>query len=155
MASAVDALGRQDDNPQERRPVSGGDYAGRTVRSGVDVNSPSDDACAQAYMDQLVAELRRRELLVAAKLPVLTVKDPAVSSQDPDGQQALIRNHEGHGLTWCWVWPSLQPAERGALTPPPEVEPMCPADETIRAADLITNVVRLRDPQLAVSAGDV
>jgi hypothetical protein len=110
---------------------------------------------AQRYLRQLVAELLDRGLLVAAQLPALTVKNPAVSGQDPKGQQVLIRYYEGRGLFWCWVWPGLHSGERGAPTPPAEVEPMCPAGEVLRAADLITKVVRLRDGEPAGSSADV
>jgi hypothetical protein len=111
-----------------------------------------EDALAQAYMDQLVAALTRRGLKVAAKLPALTVRNPAVAGQDPRGallspglsQQILIHPYEGRGLTWCWLWPGERPAERGAPTPAPEVEPMCPAAEIERAASLIANVVSVR-----------
>src|SRR5262245_11887497 len=64
----------------------------------------SDVTRAQAYMHQLVAELEARGLQVAAKLPTLTVRNPAVSGEDPQGramspglaQGVLIRNDEGH-----------------------------------------------------------
>jgi len=110
---------------------------------------------AEAYLSELVAVLLDRGLLVAAKLPALAVKDLAVSGQDPKGQQVLIRYVKGLGLFWCWVWPGLRAGERGAPAPEPEVEPMCPAEYIEEAARLITNVVRLRDDELAVSASDV
>jgi hypothetical protein len=110
---------------------------------------------AEAYLRELVAVLVDRGLVVAAKLPALTVKNPAVSGQDPKGQQVLIRYYEGLGLFWCWVWPGLHSGERGTPAPPSEVEPMCAAGYIQRAADLITNVVHLRDDELARSSGDV
>ena len=122
-----------------------------------------DAARAQVYLDQLAAELEGRGLMVAARLPALSVRNPAVAGTGPRGallspgmrQQVLLRDYEELGLTWCWVWPGLRPAERDAPTPPPEVEPMCPAEEIERAADLITNVVRLRDTELAGGVSDV
>lgn len=123
----------------------------------------SDVTRAQAYLDQLVAELENRGLEVAAKFPVLAVRNPAASGEDPQGramspglgQRVLIRDEEGRGLTWCWEWPGMRPAERGAATPEPEVEPMCPAENIDQAANRITNVVRLREPELAEGGGDV
>jgi hypothetical protein len=120
------------------------------------------DARTQVYLDQLVAGLNGRGLQVVAKLPELIVRNPAVSGDGPEGramspglgQKVLIRNEEGRGLTWCWVWPSLRSAERGVPTPPPEIEPMCPAEQIERAADLITNVVCLRDPELVGGGED-
>jgi hypothetical protein len=112
-----------------------------------------DSRDAQAYLDQLVAELESRGLHVAARLPALAVRNPAVAGTDPRGarlspgmtQQILIRDYEGRGLTWCWVWPGPESGERGAPTPEPEIEAMCPASEIELAADRIVNVVRLRD----------
>jgi hypothetical protein len=120
-------------------------------------------ADAQAYMGQLTAALKDRGLQVAAKLPALTVRNPAVSGSDPQGralspgltQGVLIRNYKGRGLTWCWVWPGMPPAERDAPLPSPEIEPMCPAEQIERAADLINNVVRLRETQLVAGGDDV
>jgi hypothetical protein len=60
----------------------------------------------------------------------------------------------GSGLTWCWVWNPLRPAERGAATPEPEIEPMCEAADITRAAYLIANVVRLREEQPARDGDD-
>jgi hypothetical protein len=111
--------------------------------------------CAEAYLRELVAVLLDRGLVVAAKLPALTVKNPAVSGQDPKGQQVLIQYYEGRGLYWCWVWPGLHSGERGAPTPEPEVTRMCPAEDIVEAARRITNVVRLRDTELAGNGGDV
>ena len=122
--------------------------------AAADAQHVADTTDAQPYMDQLVALLTKFGLRVAAKLPALSVKDPAVSAQDPRGQQVVIRNYEGLGLTWCWVWPALRAAMFGEPTPPPEVEPMCPAEEVERAARLIVNVVRLRDPHIAVGIDD-
>ena len=108
----------------------------------------------QGYMDQLVTELERRGFRVAAKLPVLTVKNPALSGVDPKGQQVLITNYEDRGLTWCWIWPALRPALPGMPTPEPEVEPMCPAEDIEAAANRITNVVCLGVAELAVTVSD-
>ena len=110
---------------------------------------------AEAYLRELVAVLLGRGLVVAAKLPALAVKDLAVSGQDPKGQHVLIRYFKGLGLFWCWVWPGLPSGERGAPAPEPEVTRMCPAEDIVEAARRITNVVRLRDNELAVRAGDV
>lgn len=112
----------------------------------------SDDAIAQGYVDRLVAELERRGLRAAGKRPALTVKDPALTGVDRRGQQVLIRNLPGKGFTWCWVWPGLRPATLFETVPPHEIEPMCPASDIERAADLITNVVRLRSAHIAVPA---
>jgi hypothetical protein len=114
----------------------------------------SDDAIAKGYVDRLVDELRRRGLRVAAKLPALTVMNPALSGVDSKGQQVLIRHCEGRGLMWYWVWPGLRPALRGEPMPKPEVEPMCPAEEIQTAADRITKVVRLDASDLAVTGSD-
>ena len=111
------------------------------------------NAAAQAYMDKLVAELRARGLEVAAKLPAMTVRNPMASSTDPRGralfpgltQQVLIRWVRESGLMWCWVWRGFRPVERDASESEPEVEPMCHAKDIERAAELIANVVRLRD----------
>jgi hypothetical protein len=105
-------------------------------------------------MDRLVAELRERGLHVAAKLPVLAVMKPAVSGQDPQVQQVLIRNCECHGFTWYWVRPGRRPALLGEPMPPPQVEPMCPAEEIRTAADRISNVVGLCSPELAIATRD-
>ena len=131
----------------------GSSLACRAPRSQ-EMQPASGDLIAQRHMDQLVAKLTECGLRVAARLPALTIKNPAVSSQDPHGQQVVIRNYEGSGLTWCWVWPASRAAMFGEPTPPPEVEPMCPAEEVDHAARLIVNVVRLRDPQVAVGIDD-
>jgi hypothetical protein len=110
---------------------------------------------AEEYLRQLVATLVDRGLKVSAMLPALTVKNPAVAGQDPQGQQVLIRYYQGRGLSWCWVWPGLGSGERGAPTPEPEVLPMCPAEDIEEATRRITNVVRLRDYEPAESSADV
>jgi hypothetical protein len=122
-----------------------------------------DAARAQAYLDRLAAELEARGLKVAAKLPALTATNPGAAGRDAQGkamspglkQSVLIREYEGAGLTWCWVFEALRSAERGVPTAPPEVEPMCPAGEITRAADLIANVIRLRDTEPAGGLGEV
>lgn len=101
----------------------------------------------QAYVDRLVSELRERGLLASVELPSVTVKDPGLSGQDPQGQQVCIQEREGAGLTWWWVWPALRPALCGEPTPPPDLEPLCPAEGIDTAADRITKVVRLRAPE--------
>lgn len=116
------------------------------------------DARAQALMDRLVAELQERGFETAVKLPALTVRNPAtrVDVLSPGlVQQVLLRFLEGRGFTWCWVWPGFRAAGREVPTPPPEVESMCPAEDIMRAADLITNVLRLRDAEPAGGVGDV
>jgi hypothetical protein len=118
----------------------------------------ADDARAQALMGQLVDELKERGLEVAAKLPALTATNPAarVDALSPGlVQQVLLRFLEGRGFTWCWVWPGFRSAERGAPKPAPDIEPMCPADDIVRAADLLANVLRLRDDELDGDRGDV
>jgi hypothetical protein len=103
---------------------------------------------AQTYVDRLVAELRERGLRVSVKLPDVTVKDPGLSGQDRHGQQIRIQEEKGGaGLTWWWVWPAPRPALRGEPTPPPELEPLCPAENIDTAADRITKVVRLSAPE--------
>jgi hypothetical protein len=47
---------------------------------------------------------------------------------------------------WWWgVWVAPKPAERGAPTPPPEYEPLCPADDIEQATRRITTVLGLRN----------
>jgi hypothetical protein len=115
----------------------------------------TDAATAQRYLDQLTVALQARGLKAVAKMSALSVRNAAVTGQDPRGeamtpglsQGILIRNYEGRGLTWCWIWPALRPAERGVPTPPPEVEPICPAPDIQFAADRIANVVRLHSEE--------
>lgn len=106
---------------------------------------------AERYLAALVAALEDRGLRVAAKLPALTVKHPASARHDRQGQQVLIRDIDGRGLAWFWVWPGLRSGERGEPDPEPEVEEMCPARDVERAADLIKKVVVLHRPELAVT----
>jgi hypothetical protein len=109
---------------------------------------------AQAYMDQLVAELKSRDLRVAAKLPALSVRNPAVPGKDMV-QQLLLRDYADEGPTWCWVWPSMPSGERGAPTPPPTIEDLCPAADIAFAADRIAKVLALGDAEPVGGAGDV
>jgi hypothetical protein len=110
-------------------------------------------ATAQAYMDQLVAELEDRGLQVTAGLLAMAVKNPAVAGTDPRGslispgmtQEVLLLDRENLGLTWWWVWPGMRSGERGAPVPLSQIEVMCPADDIELAAKRILNVVRLRD----------
>lgn len=108
----------------------------------------------ETYADRLVFELRERGLRASVELPNVTVKDPGLSGQDPQGQQVRIQEKEGAGLIWWWVWPALRPALRGEPTPPPELEPLCPAEAIDTAAELITKVVRLRAPECLNSPDD-
>lgn len=44
---------------------------------------------------------------------------------------------------WVWVWEPQRPAECGAAMPsPPDVEPLCPADDIDEAARRIAAVIR-------------
>jgi hypothetical protein len=122
-----------------------------------------DAVLAQACMDQMITALEDRGLDVKAEFPMLSVRNPSVVGEDSHGramspglsQQLLIRSYEGRGLIWCWVWPAFRSAERGAPTPPPEVEPMCDARDIESAADRVAKVVRLWDAELAGGIGDV
>ncbi|MBO2459341.1 hypothetical protein [Actinomadura violacea] len=49
-------------------------------------------------------------------------------------QEVLCRHHEG-ALWWLWVWTG--PTRQS----PPELEPLCPAAETDRAAERIARVL--------------
>lgn len=110
-------------------------------------------AAAQAYLDELAAELEKRGLHVKVRTPALTAKNPAVVGTDAHGaslspglgQEVRLLELEDLGWTWCWVWPGMRPGERGEPEPPPEIKPMCPAGDVEFAADRICKVVRLRD----------
>jgi hypothetical protein len=134
-----------------------GDKIAEQLRTAADAQRIADAASAQACVERLTAALRSRGLVVTAKSPTVSVRNASVAGEGAQGktmspglgQHVLICDYGDFGLTWCWVWPGLRPAERDVPTPPPEIEPMCPAAEIERAADLITNVVRLRDSEVA------
>lgn len=122
-----------------------------------------DSRLAESYLNRLKAALWERGLEAGIRTPALTAKNPAIKGQGSIGavmcpglsQKVMIRDLEGRGLTWCWVWNPLRPAERGAATPEPEIEPMCEAADIAQAAYLIANVVRLRDEHSAADGDDV
>jgi hypothetical protein len=112
-------------------------------------------ADAKTHVDRLVCELEKRGLEVAARPPVLAVKNPRVAGTDAHGrlmspgmtQEVLLLDDEDRGLTWCWVWPGMRSGERGVPDPPPQIEALCPAGDIQFATDRIVKVVRLRDPE--------
>jgi hypothetical protein len=110
---------------------------------------------------ELAAALMSCGLKVVIRAPAMTVSNPAASDTDsPRGkhlnpglsQSVLLRQAE-EGLTWCWVWPAFRSAERGAPTPPPEVEPICAAADIEQAAARIANVLRVGGAQAGVCGG--
>ena len=81
--------------------------------------------------------------IAARATQTLEVKDPA--------QRGVIRDRDGVGLTWWWIWPPLRPATRDEAEPPAEEEPMCRAEDIMTAANRITKVVRLCAPEVEPS----
>src|SRR5437879_2841747 len=61
-------------------------------------------------------------------------------------QEVLLRKDAGRWV-WCWVWPGLRPARRGDPMPPPEIEPIGPAEDIARRTICWTTCARSRRPQ--------
>jgi hypothetical protein len=109
-----------------------------------------DPALSQTYLDRLQKALNERGLETDICAPALVAKNPAVIGTDARGsllspglaQKVELRELEGHGVWWCWIWAAPKPAERGAPTPAPEYQPLSPADHIEQAAAKIVNVLR-------------
>jgi hypothetical protein len=110
-----------------------------------------DVTSVQPYLERLAAALRDRDLRVAINGASLKASNPAASTDDPRGramnpgltQDVMLRRAPDGGLMWCWVWEPRRSAECGAAIPsPPDVEPLCPADDIDEAARRIAAVLR-------------
>jgi hypothetical protein len=140
---------------------SDGGIAEQLRTAAADAQQIADVTRAQTHAERLVAALKSHGLVVAGRLPMFSVRNPAVAGEGPQGttmspglgQQILIRNYENLGLTWCWVWPSLRSAERDVPTPPPEIEPMCPIEDIDEAVRRIAVVLHIRDDEAAEESG--
>lgn len=106
----------------------------------------------EAYLERLAAALRDRDLRVAMNGALLRASNLAAGADDPRGQamnpglsqDVMLRQVPDRGLVWCWVWEALRPTVYGAAMPPPDVEPLCPADDIDEAARRIAAVIRHR-----------
>ena len=113
----------------------------------------ADHARHQTYLDRLQKTLREASLDAKILARSLVARNSSVSGTTAVGaalcpgleQQVALRMLEGHGLWWCWVWKPLKPALRGETSPPPEYEPLCPADDIEEAARRIAAVLALGD----------
>ncbi|MEV5576642.1 hypothetical protein AB0L06_42000 [Spirillospora sp. NPDC052269] len=107
-----------------------------------------DEAAAWAPAARaLVAELEARGLTPRVHSHgAVWARNPAGDPAPDDKLGALMSpglnqevwcrpNGPGHELRWWWAWTG---GERNA---PPELEPLCPADESKRAADAIAHVL--------------
>jgi hypothetical protein len=70
--------------------------------------------------------------------------DPSLGQTYLDRLQKALWELAGQDL-WWWVWAAPKLAERGAPTPAPEYEPLCPADDIEQAARRITTVLGVRE----------
>lgn len=59
-------------------------------------------------------------------------------------QDVMLQQAPDGGLVWCWVWEPQRPDKHGAAVPPPDIEPLCPADDIDEAARRIAAVLRHR-----------
>ncbi|MCO6005469.1 hypothetical protein NE236_10790 [Actinoallomurus purpureus] len=105
---------------------------------------------AQEHLERLAAALRARGFTVTVTPPALAVRNPdtdATHATVSNGlaQAVLLREDAGRWV-WCWVWPGLRPARRGDPVPPPEIEPIGPAEDIAETARLIAKVIRIDEP---------
>jgi hypothetical protein len=105
---------------------------------------PPDESAT--YVDALATELARRGLKVGLGGPnVLLAANPAASTDDPRGQAmspglsqrvACLRRGDGRSRWWWfWAWPG---PTVGSL---PDLEPFCPAEDIMTAAQAIARVL--------------
>lgn len=84
---------------------------------------------------RLAAPLVKHELNVrVGELGIVEIRNPLDARMR---QPIVLREHQG-GLWWHWLW-----ADEGRNIPP-ELEPMCPADDVDEAARRIVNVLSVR-----------
>lgn len=108
---------------------------------------------AEEHLERLAAALRVYGFTITVAPPSLIARNPDADPTHPKGatlsnglaQEVLLREGAGQ-FTWCWVWPGLRPARRGDPTPPPEIEPIGPAEDITNTARLIAKVIRIDEP---------
>ncbi|MCO6009459.1 hypothetical protein NE236_31260 [Actinoallomurus purpureus] len=108
---------------------------------------------AEEHLQRLAAALRTHGFTVTVSPPALIARNPDTDVTYPKGattgnglaQEVLLREQAGQ-LAWCWVWPGLRPAQHGAPTPSPEIEPIGPAEDITNTARLIAKVIRVGEP---------
>lgn len=84
---------------------------------------------------RLAAPLVKHELHVKVdEFGVVEIRNPLDSRM----KQALVLAEHDGGLWWHWCW-----TDAGSNVPP-ELEPMCPADDVDEAARRIANVLSVR-----------
>ena len=113
----------------------------------------TDSAAHESYLERLQERLWELGLEAGIHAPVLVAKNSAVAGTNAQGtlmcpgliQQVELCELSDRGLWWCWIWSPLRPAVRGAPTPPPEREPLCPADDIEDAAHRIAAVLALHE----------
>jgi hypothetical protein len=98
-----------------------------------------------AYLAALAAALAEQRLNVSQGLSVLLAANPAASADDPRGQAmspglrqqvACLRRDDGRSRWWWfWTWPGP------TADSPPDLEPLCPAEDIGTAAQAIARVL--------------
>ncbi|WP_433177769.1 hypothetical protein [Actinoallomurus sp. CA-150999] len=105
---------------------------------------------ARDHLERLAAALRVCGFAVTVTPPALIVRNPDADTTHAtvgNGLAQEVRLHEDAGRwVWCWVWPGLRPARRGDSMPPPEIEPIGPAEDIAETARLIAKVIRIDEP---------
>lgn len=118
-----------------------------------------NDATGHRLVSALVEELQARGLVAAVyRGGVVRVLNPAA---EPDGSTPYARvspglrqevrclpNPDDGGVLW-WYWAWAGPTRQS----PPDLEPLCPATETARAADRIAKVLEVPFAADAASHG--
>lgn len=105
---------------------------------------------ARDHFERLAAELRACGFTVTVTPPALMVRNPGADATPTTVGNGLVQEVRLRGdagrLVWCWVWPGLRPARRDDPIPPPEIEPIGPAEDIAETARLIAKVIRIDDP---------